>query len=345
MIVACCVGWGLSAFQWYPPATIHVVQKDFLSNPFDFAWLTPLSGLLSFTSVPPEPSGRLGMTPHLHPAVGAPILIAVVGLVYFRRTGPWPSRTIAVAMIFFGLAFFAVWSPVHFWAWLPKQMFVVQFSYRLLTFTIVFGTMLAAYFLDIYQQRYGRTTILVWIVGILALTQSYLPPDAANHRTVAQLVTAPAAWVAEDAYEFSGDAPAPPPGLPLVRLDDARRSCAFDGAVLKCTFNLDAPAIVQLPMLYYPTVLSVTVDREPVAYAAAPHNSKPLVAVPLEAGRHRVFATFRGAPLANALSLGMVVLVSLVGLFDVMGRRRSLRARAAAPSDAVGVSTAGPARS
>jgi hypothetical protein len=345
LLLPCLLGWGLSAFQWYPAATVHVKVHDYLGDPFTFQWLTPLSGLLSFTSVPPEPAGRAVMSPYLHPAIGAPILIAVAGLLYFRRLDRWPSRTIALCLILFGAAFFATWSPIHFWAWLPPQLLVVQFSYRLLTFTTVFGTMLAAYFLDIYRERYGLSSVLPWLVGILAFTQSYLPPDRSSERTLASIITAPKTDTAAEAYEWISDPGTPPGGLPLVRLADARRQCGLDRQVLKCTFNFDAPAAVQLPMLFYPTLLRVTVDGSPVSYFPSAHDAKRLVTVAVEPGRHRIFATFRGSPIGNAISWGTILAIGLLVVGPALGRRLRPRVRASARADGGTVSTADRAHS
>lgn len=351
LLLPCLLGWGLAAFQWFPAATIHTIQHDFLGDPFTFRWLTPLSALLSFTRVPPEPDGRFGMTPNLHPAIGAPILVAVAGILYFRSLGPLPFRSMWVALVLFTVAAFVTWSPIQFWSWLPKQLLVVQFSYRLLTFTTVFGAILAAYFLWLYRDRYGPSTALPWLVGILALSQSYLTTTPANGRTLEAIIAAPSTTINPHGYEFGGVAPAPPANLPLVRLDQARQSCGLDGRVLKCTFNLGAPTVVQLPMLYYPTLLRITVNREPVSYFASPYmyadipEPKRVVALALDAGKHRVFAETRGSTVGNAVSLASLLLLGLFALGEVMGRRLRPVARPAGPRDGAAGSTANPARS
>ena len=94
LLLPCLLGWSLAAFQWYPAATVNLRVHSILGDVFSFRWLTPLSGLLSFTSLPPEPAGRPGMTPFLHPAIGAPILVAAAGLLYLRCLDRLPSRGI-----------------------------------------------------------------------------------------------------------------------------------------------------------------------------------------------------------------------------------------------------------
>lgn len=322
LVAPCLLGWSLSAFQWYPAATTTLQVHSMIGDVFYYRWVTPLSALLSFTSVQPEPAGRPVMTPFLHPAVGAPILIAVAGLLYLSSVDRLRCRGIWVCMTLFGVAFICVWSPVNFWSLLPAPLLVVQFSYRFLTFTTVFGTILFAYFLWIYRQRYGSAGFLAWLVAILLLAQSYLPGTPQNVRTLASIVAAPATSLAPEAYELPSDVSSGPPAPGLLKVTDARQHCGLDRATLKCTFNFDVPTDAQLPMLFYPSLLRVTVNRQPVAYSASRHGSKLLATVSLGAGRQRVFATFQGSPLGNALSLATI---PLLGLLWYWGYRRSRR--------------------
>jgi hypothetical protein len=327
LLLPCLLGWSLAAFQWYPAATVNLRVHSMLGDVFSFRWLTPLSGLLSFTSLPPEPAGRPGMTTFLHPAIGAPILVAAAGLLYLRSLDRLPSRGIWICMTMFAGAFICAWSPVNFWSLLPTPLLVAQFSYRFLTFTTVFGTMLFAYFLWIYRQRYGPPSFVGWLIAVLLLAQSYLPAEQKNDRTLASIIAAPVTSVEAEAYEFDGAVSSALADTRFLELKEARQRCGLDGPVLKCTFNLDVPTAVQLPMLFYPSLLRITVNGRQVDYHASLDGTKAVATVLLEAGRHRVFGTFRGSPAANAVSVATVPLLGILWYWRFRRTRRTAVSR------------------
>ena len=74
----------------------------------------------------------------------------------------------------------------------------------------------------------------------------------------------------------------------FLELKEARQRCGLDGPV-KSTFNLDVPTAVQLPMLFYPSLLRITVNGRQVDYHASLDGTKAVATVLLEAGRHRIF--------------------------------------------------------
>lgn len=80
----------------------------------------------------------------------------------------------------------------------------------------------------------------------------------------------------------------------------ARRAIADTrkGAVTRYTGDLARPTLVQLPVLYYPGLLRVRVDRDESDYG----NVGRFVAIELPAGRHEVEVVFVGVRWANWLS-------------------------------------------
>ena len=104
-----------------------------IKNPSRFSFLTPLLELLSPTSIPPVPDG-VSDCPNLNAAIGLPLLLGLC-LFGYRIFIQSPEDRIARA---FGIAllavvaalFFLVWSPVDLWAYLPGELYVVQFPYR-----------------------------------------------------------------------------------------------------------------------------------------------------------------------------------------------------------------------
>lgn len=95
-----------------------------------------LPSVLAAASVPQRPGGIVG-APGFHPAVGFPVLFGVFLLVHrlLRRADrEWIHRGLAISVLIAWCAlFFAAWSPVNFWPYLPRATHVVQFPYRILS--------------------------------------------------------------------------------------------------------------------------------------------------------------------------------------------------------------------
>jgi hypothetical protein len=191
LLAAAVLGWLVSAFQWYPAATIRPLQiHSHMGNIFKASWLTPLSTLLSLTSNPPEPLGR-DTTAFLHASIGIPVLIAVAGLIYFsRRLGP-ESSGVWPLMMLFGVAFFCSWSPVDFWALLPQTLKIAQFPYRFLIYTSAIGAVLFGYFLGAHVRNYRQPSFLLLLVALILCAQSYLPSLQRNQRSLESVIIRP----------------------------------------------------------------------------------------------------------------------------------------------------------
>ena len=308
LVAACLLGWGLTAFQWYPAATIaplriHEVMAT--GSVFETRWLTPLSSLVSLTSNPPEPLGTSRLnTQFLHPAIGVPILIGVAGVMYWRRLLANRSAEVGICLALFLVAFLGTWSPVDFWKLLPAQFQMLQFTYRLLIFTTAFGTLLFGYFATIYRQRDDSAGFLISLVVLVLLARSYLPILPPNNRSLSTLISTPLANYNADAYEFTGTATSWLEGVhPFM---ETLPHCAQTGIALTC--DLEGPAFVELPMLFYPSLLRVTVNGMTERYRASLDREKRVVSLFVPAGRNHVVAWFAGSAVGNALSLASTAL-------------------------------------
>ncbi len=208
LLIACGLGWCISAFQWYPAATIGPLQiHGMLGDVYSVGWLTPISTLFAPVSVAPEPLGR-DTPPFLNPALGMPTLIALAGLVYFKRRLGDDSRNVWPLMLVFGLAFFCAWSPVNFWSIVPDKLKIVQFPYRFLTYTVAVGTVLFGYFANIYGRHYGSPSFLGWLLCLILFANSYLPTLQHNTRSLDSIVKAPDLGYGSAAYLYAGEVPA-----------------------------------------------------------------------------------------------------------------------------------------
>jgi hypothetical protein len=443
LVIACALGWSLSAFHWYPALTTPLRVQRSIGGVFYTRWLTPVSSLLSLTSNPPEPLGGRGY-PFLNPALGLPILISTVGILYLRRALESDSSEIWSCMVPFIVALLGTWAPVDFWAVLPPQLQVLQFTYRLLVYTTVFGTMLFAYFLSIYKRHYGLPGFLLCLVALLILCQPYLPMLEQNSRTLSSIVAAPETSYSGDAYLFDGAVPQSltsyrdryearlPLAWPdnwlmigyemdlaksyvdslegslLIRGDagprdiqpfldgrcaglavildggtvatreigsglfewrvatsafrsffhgptgklgfrsecgfvpsavdpkaadsrrlwirildlrfesaggrefgmaDTRRHCALENARMTCDLDLATPTDVQLPMLFYPSLLRISVNGRPADYHPSYNGQEILTSVSLGAGHNSVVGRFAGSAAGNTVSAAAGALI------------------------------------
>jgi hypothetical protein len=450
--VAALPGWAVSAFQWYPAATTGPLKvASAVGGVFHSNWLTPLSALISLTGTQPEPSG--GFNPlGLNPTIGVPILIATLGCVYFAWTGRLRAEAKATVATF-AIAAFMTWSPIDFWSYMPAQLWIVQFTYRLLTFTVVFGCLLAGYFVAEYRARIGNLAFLPVLVVLIVFAAPFAPSMPRGPRTVASVIAEPLTSYAAGAYEFvvaepeqretrlpivygdgwlmldrpfpitraylesgvidlvlTGSNPLPATGCSLltlrldgaevastsvssatfswrvpvarmvqhltgdsghlaftsacgivpaavdpksgdqrhlwlqvsevrfdsghppieeVNVDQIRRSCHLQGAELRCVIRTTGPARVQIPQLYYPRLLTLTVNGNRVP-ARPSLQARSLVVVDVPGGVTRISCRFSGSRLGNTVSLVSSALVLLFAgwrFYDVRQRRRSAGAR------------------
>jgi hypothetical protein len=169
------LGWLLAAWYLLPQQLLLPDLASGLLTPVqDAAWLTPLSVLLAPSVALPVHLGSpyIVMPEHFGLQVGW-LILAAAGLVGWglcqgqgKASG---GQTQAVrVLVLFGLALFMVWSPVDFWSLLPSMFSYVQFSYRLLMFVVLFGSVLSAFALALLfkgQMRPGHLVALVLAAG------------------------------------------------------------------------------------------------------------------------------------------------------------------------------------
>ncbi len=133
LVLAIVVCAGLGAYFFAPIArNRELVVSQLISNPIGFNSLTTLLELLSPTSVPPIPGG-VESCPGLNAAIGLPFLLGISLLAYrcgLKGSSRDNKRFGLVLLSTIGIFFFLVWSPIDFWTYLPKEFYVIQFSYR-----------------------------------------------------------------------------------------------------------------------------------------------------------------------------------------------------------------------
>ncbi len=147
--VAAGCGLGIVLSLWYLVPAARIVPDLWITAsetdpPLGAELLTPLHVLL--WPVARTPIGST--TANLDLQVGLLILLGAAGTTLALLTGARPARgrRLAVALLLtFGLCFVAAWSPVRdAWNHLPPIAGAVQFTYRFLVYTTLFGVPLLA---------------------------------------------------------------------------------------------------------------------------------------------------------------------------------------------------------
>lgn len=173
--LAYCLGCLLALWFLAPVALVEkflFISKE-IRNPFSYNWLTHLPTLLSVTSVVPPFSGN---SCPISAAIGWPILLAVGFIIYALLThndavSGESKMFVKILLLLFILVFFLTWSPVDFWRFLPKDLVIVQFTYRFLSQIAWIGAVLFGYAIYwLFKGRLdGRHVLVGTFLIVLAL--------------------------------------------------------------------------------------------------------------------------------------------------------------------------------
>ncbi len=98
-------------------------------------------------------------------------------------------------------------------------------------------------------------------------------------------------------------------GLPLSSI---RPHCHIVGSSVDCEINVLSAAKAQLPVLYYPSLLTIRVNGETVQYEPSSYRNFILAQISLQPGRAHISASFTGSKTGNILSILGVVAAILV---------------------------------
>lgn len=321
---------------WYVVPQFKTVQLlqvgASTSNPFFYAPLSRLHILLA-PVLTNTPEGAT--TPSLGLQVGWPILggfiLAVLGMLLPRRTPAPRRRFILLLGAGFALSFFLAWSPVNFWKHLPTSLWFVQFPYRMLLFTVLFGsTLVACGLAGFFRRRMPLWAFLLVLAGVGVALASYIPRGQVKDSWVnARRYSAPQILEMMNEYLTTSQAvavtntsDADPDNLDwgvreaqiggkadkvgLARVA-APTSAVRYGVRTHFDFVASTPTWLELPILYYPGLLGVYDNGHPVRY----QNAGRFLALSLRPGPHKILVTFAGVRWANAVSiLGWVGLLA-----------------------------------
>lgn len=308
-----------------------------LSNPYWSHTYTRLPTLLAPCAVPPHAEPIKGyFVPGLFPSIGWPALLAAATVLWIfyqnwrtgyseikgrcARTRAW----LAAACIVFIAAFLLTWSPFDLWQFLPTTLFVVQFTYRILTYCMWSGAMLFGFALTLlWGTELRRTHLILGILIIGFASSSYLHSLKIGPYTINDIKSIP--WLDNEDFLYR---PTQTIVNPKSLLSTSQIDVQFirQGSFSRGTVDIDSDYdYVQIPVLYYPTMLQVTVDGNAVPTICVLSNELPLTGIHVPQGRHAIEARFVGYRWANDVSMGAFAVLLAIVLLEIgrFGLRRS----------------------
>ncbi|WP_267383223.1 hypothetical protein [Cyanobacterium sp. uoEpiScrs1] len=184
-------GWLLGMYFLMPVVleSKYVSMRFYVDqiSPYFTNWMTPLVNLFSPTALPPIPTGE-GITYGLTPAVGWIFLTAwIVVFYYYSPLKTLPSRLSATRpyifalLCIFPLVLFIAWSPINFWHFLPRSLWVTQFTFRFLIHVMWSGSLLIGFAsVVLCKWRLNSRHLLIGILVIIIANRSWLPTPKGN---------------------------------------------------------------------------------------------------------------------------------------------------------------------
>lgn len=320
---------------------VHEIVSPYWSN-----WLTLFPTLISPKGIAPFPK-EITSPIFLYPGIGLPVVIGVCYWVYvfgYKRPQALAEHIdltlIKVVLCIFFIAFFMVWTPCNFWKYLPYDTYVVQTTYRLLIDTAWLGGLLFVPALilifknQLHEAHLATGGFLLAVSAALWMHTSYYTPTTPG-ASESPVNKTEGAWILQeegrpDAADYlMGEPSSKEAGGPLqshheeaLLVSQVQKSCIQKNLASLCTLQIHAAdEFVQLPILYYPNLLKITVDHQEVPYfssvSADQFRSYQLAEVRLSRGPHIVKSQFVGLSWANRLSaiawglylLGILVLI------------------------------------
>jgi hypothetical protein len=254
--------------------------------------------------------------------VGWPLLAGMALAGYqalVAHQGSRRSRRHVVRLsVFAALAFLLTWAPLDFWRWLPDVFSCALFTYRLLTFVVLWGCLLLALALG---STFGRGMRVEHATACLLVLGLFVGPYVSTRRATASVTLAGeiahpdmGRGGGNDVFRLTTPAQVPSQ-LPLVKADVTRRQTVF-GHPTVCRVAVAQRSLAQLPVLYYPHVLHVCIDGQEALYRSVGRY----VAVELPIGEHTIAVRFIGIRWANKLTQGVAAGLLLAGAWWILRR-------------------------
>ncbi len=253
------------------------------------------------------------------PNVGMPFMFAMAMscYIYLKRKSintaadAWFLPLFLTALII--LIF--IWEPVNFWSHVPNALTVGQYSWRLLAefswvASLLFAISLAYLFPSGTLSK--KTLLITFFCVVLATSSWYRVPDLSyTYADFTGMINDPVGESGSDAYmpnpvkllSFSANSLVKPPEI--ITLKQSQQFCHQDKDITKCALpSFTATKVIQLPIIYYPKLLSITVNGKKVPYHGLLYQGKRIL-VAIETVPNivnNVEIQFKGLVYANKIS-------------------------------------------
>ncbi len=312
------------------------IGRQLTDTLLDSTHLTSLPRLLSFSWTAASEASPYSIAA-FYPAIGWPFLIAFLLCFIGVCFGKMKKNTFMVIklLLLFILAFFITWSPFDFWPYLPKVFTISQYTYRLLAQIIWIGSLLLGFALSMILKEkvssWFAIPVGIILIGFCSFSWLEIPPQ--KMMSVQLLMQDPhlGYFGEERNYLISVNTKEIPHDMqihPTISVKELESFCHRNHGNIQC----DLPSsftggIAQFPVLYYPDLLAVFVDRQSSSYfptffdngtfsknASAPKqkSSYLLVGLSLSPGKHAIVFEFTGLTWANKVSLITIILSILI---------------------------------
>lgn len=150
----------------------------------------------------PIPDVTLGT----NPSIGLPTVIACGVLLYALITRRIKREKQSTAFLYAVLAtwfliFFMMWLPWDFWKWLPAQMMVLQYRWRLLGQMMWCGALLFAWAVYwLFGSEFSLRHLMIGIVFVIVATRLWMPTGNLDYSSLDKLYAQPEFIYNENSY-------------------------------------------------------------------------------------------------------------------------------------------------
>ncbi len=300
---------------------LFVVSNLSLRNPWGYVGAVTWKDLISWhpSATPTSPfdipfSGALGL----------PVVLASV--YWIVRLYAWPKKiqfeqiaVLKVCLWLFLVCLLVVCSPFNFWKFLPHFSYVIQFPYRLLTDCMWLGALLFAGF--VAQFSFKARALTLSVIAIAFLNLQWLPLAPKN-----LFVFPPNSAFLDFQYpgDYLLDASLVHFIIPDQSVTETTNDCTIQGVTLTCQLTVQKSQTIQLPLLYYPHMLSIEAGDQKLDYFPTAFNLLPshyvLAGVHLNPGHYNLIGRWTGYPPVNLLSLLTLMIYGLAWLTWIVWR-------------------------
>jgi hypothetical protein len=294
-----------------------------LFSPFSTNWFTELPTLLSPKGINPQP--RIDIP--LYPGIGLPLTLSFgywIYKLYFEvrsnQVTYCDQVIVRTSVWVFFLAFFMLWSPFNFWKVLPHELYVLQYTFRLLTQVMWLGGLVfVACITDLFQGALNRRHFVIGSFLICLSGAGWMYSNYTNTTTDAALSPLKVNAVTDVNNYTVVDYFIPPAFITTPAVDNLKlnknlmdvfttqKSCQRQQLQWVCTLNVKgAGQYFQLPILYYPDLLSIRANGQALTYAPSeidtPVRNYLVASIYLAPGHYVVTSEFVGIVWANRVS-------------------------------------------